>query len=189
MTGKGNGQCSDERMQAILAAAGADSQRGVDAIDRALAEFPGDARLYFLKGSLQIGLKRFIEAHEALSQAIAIAPAFDLARFQLGFFELTSGEPANALATWEPLRALPQGHWMLSFVTGLEHLIADRFEPCIAALREGIATNLENLPLNHDMELIIGQCEKLIAARPEAEVEGDAAEVSATSLLLGTRRH
>jgi tetratricopeptide (TPR) repeat protein len=172
----------DALMQRILADAEADSTWGVEAIDRALIDHPLDPRLQFLKGSLLIGLKRFVEAHDALSRAIEIAPDFALARFQLGFFELTSGEAEGALETWRPLHGLPTGHWLLSFVQGLEHLIADRFEACIAALRQGIAENTENLPLNHDMELIIEKCWELLAPQPDAELAGG--EVSATSLLL-----
>lgn len=182
--------CDDARMQEILGQADADSMKGVRAIDKILPDYPNDPRLHFLRGSLLIGLKRFVEAHDALTRAVTIAPDFALARFQLGFFELTSGEANAALETWEPLRALPPGHWMLSFVAGLEHLIADRFEACIAMLREGIAANTETLPLNHDMQLIIEKCEELLGDGPKADA-GEA-EVSATSLLLrstgGTRQ-
>jgi tetratricopeptide (TPR) repeat protein len=170
-------------MQRLLAQAEGDSLQGISAIDLALVDYPLDPRLHFFKGSLLIGLKRFIEAHDALSKSIEIAPDFALARFQLGFFELTSGEADAATETWQPLRALPAGHWMLHFVTGLEHLIADRFQACIAALQAGIAINTENLPLNRDMELIIEKCRELLAAKVD-EPTADEAEVSATSLLL-----
>jgi hypothetical protein len=106
--------CDESRMREILTQADADSMKGVLAIDKALAEHPQDPRLHFLKGSLFIGLKRLVEAHDSLARAVAIAPEFALARFQLGFFELTSGEADAALETWGPLRNLPDGHWMLS---------------------------------------------------------------------------
>jgi tetratricopeptide (TPR) repeat protein len=174
--------CDESRMREILTQADADSMKGVLAIDKALAEHPQDPRLHFLKGSLFIGLKRLVEAHDSLARAVAIAPEFALARFQLGFFELTSGEADAALETWGPLRNLPDGHWMLSFVNGLAHLIADRFEACIAALKEGIANNTENFPLNHDMQLIIVKCEELLGN--EQKAQPDDTDVSTTSLLL-----
>ena len=177
--------CSDETMQQLLAAAGGDSQRGVEAIGGVLEEFPGDPRLHFLRGSLLIGLQRFIEAHAALSRAVELAPDYHIARFQLGLFELTSGEADAAMATWGPLKALPGGHPLATFARGLEALIADRFEQCIEALRAGIAANDENLPLNRDMELVIAQCEALIAARAPSREEVDRTDaVSATSFLL-----
>lgn len=182
--------CGDERMHALLAEADADSTRGVAAIEAVLTEFPDDPRLHFLKGSLLVGLSQFIEAHAAMSRALALAPDFAIARFQLGFFELTSGEAEAALATWAPLDdSLPPDHYLRRFVAGLRHLIADRFAPCIADLRAGIAANAENLPLNQDMELIVAKCEELLDQDPGPGNGGDESDdVSATSFLLGTGR-
>jgi tetratricopeptide (TPR) repeat protein len=174
--------CDDSLMQEIVRQSDADNIKGVADIDKALGAYPDDPRLHFLKGSLLIGLKRHVEAHDALVRAVAIAPEFALARFQLGFFELTSGEANTALETWGPLRNLPEGHWIRGFVTGLEHLIADRFEACIASLKNGMAANDENPPLNKDMQLIITKCEELLADKPPTQL--DDGEVSAASLLL-----
>lgn len=182
--------CSDEALQNIVAAADDDAQRALANIAEALADFPGDPRLYFLKGSLLIGLGHFIEAHQALARAVAIAPDYAIARFQLGFFELTSGEAEASLVSWAPLKDLPDGHWLRSFVSGLEHLIADRFAACIDALRAGVAANDENAPLNRDMELIITECSALLASRkaPAKDEEVSPTEVSSASFLLGLHR-
>lgn len=69
-------------------------------VENLLHEFPDDARLHFLYGSTLIGDGRLIEGHRALTRAVEIAPDFAIARFQLGFFQLTSGEPASALQTF-----------------------------------------------------------------------------------------
>jgi tetratricopeptide (TPR) repeat protein len=180
--------CDNQTIQAILATAARSSEEGLTAIDGALAEHPGDARLHFLKGSLLIGAKRLVLAHKALSRAVELAPDFHIARFQLGFFELTSGEAQAARETWAPLHVLPDGHWMRLFIDGLKSLAADRFEACIDLLRQGIAANTENLPLNNDMRLIIERCEQhLGGAWQGSQTESDEA-LSATSLLLGQRR-
>lgn len=184
--------CGDADMRQLVTLANTDPGAAVAAIDALLGHFPEDARLHFLKGSMLVGLKRFIGAHTALSNAVRLDPDFQIARFQLGFFELTSGEADNAIATWAPLKVLPERHWIRHFVDGLEHLAADRFEACIEDLRAGIAANSENLPLNGDMQLIIGKCEELLdkAGVARGEVGG---AVSATSFLLGNtggrRRH
>lgn len=183
-----NGQCSDAQIGEILQISAADTMAGVAAIDAALADFPEDARLHFLKGSMLIGEKRFIAAHAALTRAVAIAPEFYLARFQLGFFELTSGEAETAKATWQPLHALPDGNYLKAFVEGLEHLIGDRFDQCIASLRAGIAINQENEPLNNDMRLIIDRCDEILAGGGSSIAAGEDDAVSATSLLLGAKR-
>ncbi|WP_235524094.1 tetratricopeptide repeat protein [Sphingomonas sp. Leaf33] len=150
--------------------------------ERLIAAYPDDARLHFLRGSFLAGSGRPIEAHASLSLAVQLAPDFHLARFQLGFFELTSAEPARALATWEPLGALPEDHYLSHFVAGLTHLIHDRFPETIRELEVGISANGENPPLNRDMALIIEQCGGL--APPPAAAE-PVEEASATSFLLG----
>lgn len=181
-------QASDATIRDILRPSGEDAALSLAAIDEALRDHPDDARLHFLKGSLLIGLKRFIAAHQALTRAVELDPGYHLARFQLGFFELTSGEAETALATLAALKALPEDHWLRCFADGLEHLAADRFGPCIARLRAGIATNHENPALNADMELIVAACERLVAGEPEPEPAPAREEVSATSLLLGSTR-
>jgi len=172
--------CSDEEMTELLAAMQSDAPDELALAERLIDAYPEDARLHFLRGSLLAGNGRPIEAHAALSRAVALAPEFALARFQLGFFELTSGEAARALATWEPLDSLAGDHYLAHFVTGLRHLIADRFVEAIAALQAGIAVNDENPPLNRDMQLIIDECAGLTSAAPAAPAD----EASATSFLL-----
>jgi tetratricopeptide (TPR) repeat protein len=171
--------CSDEEMEQLLSAMSANAPDELALAERLVEAYPEDPRLQFLRGSMLAGRGRPIEAHAALSRAVQLAPDFALARFQLGFFELTSGEAVRALATWEPLIELPADHYLALFVTGLRHLVHDRFGETITALEAGIAANDENLPLNRDMQLIIDQCSELAPNGYPAE-----AETSATSFLL-----
>jgi len=172
--------CSDEEMEQLLSAMGTGAPDELALAERLIDAHPEDARLHFLRGSMLAGRNRPIEAHAALSRAVELAPDFALARFQLGFFELTSGEAARALATWEPLQdQLPADHYLAFFIDGLRHLVQDHFARTITALEAGIAANEENLPLNRDMQLIIDQCRDLLPAG-----QGDEAETSATSFLL-----
>jgi tetratricopeptide (TPR) repeat protein len=167
----------EQAMREVLAAVAEDSAAGLVRVERVLVEHPDDARLHFLRASLLVG-HRPIEAHAAFSRAVALAPDFALARFQLGFFELTSGEGARAIATWQPLLALPDDHYLRQFVVGLTHLIHDRFADAVTALQAGIALNTETLPLNGDMQLLIAECEA------QAGGQGAPVEASATSFLL-----
>lgn len=172
--------CDDDTLQNLVQAMQqADGQpaQATDLIDQLLENFPDDPRLHFLRGSNLVGQGRLIEAHRALSQAVTLAPDFAIARFQLGFFQLTSGEPENALDTWGRLDRLPDGHYLRAFVDGLRCLIRDDFSGAITHLRAGIPVNQENPPLNHDMQLIIDQCTPLLSG------EADSA-ASETSLIL-----
>jgi hypothetical protein len=179
--------CADERLQEIVTLAEADAATAIERINAMLVDHPQDPRLHFLKGSLLIEGGQLFDAHAALFRAVEIAPDFTIARFQLGLFELTSGEADRAVQTWAPLKALSDTHFLRAFVTGLEHLIADRFAACIEALQTGIAANSENLPLNRDMELIIAQCEHVVSCAPAA-APTPTDEVSAPKLLLGSKR-
>jgi len=195
--------CSDAEMAALIEAAEQASSGGDTApVDALIARFPEDPRLHFMRGSLLAGGGRPLEAHGSLARAVELAPDFHLARYQLGFFELTSGEVDEALSTWGPLLRLPEGAYLRRFVEGLTHLIRDEFGEAIACLRSGIALNRENEPLNNNIRLLIGQCEALRAggeaqggsekdgreesgrASSRHEEEGGS-DLSATSILLG----
>lgn len=172
--------CPNAEIETLMAALASGAPDAFAQLEALVAAYPEDARLHFLRGSLLIGAGRAIEAHAALSEAVRLAPDYALARFQLGFFELTSGEAPRALKTWGPLDAqLPADHYLMHFTTGLRHLIEDRFGETIAALERGIAVNEENLPLNGDMELIIAECRK------QSDPTETGEEASATSMLLG----
>ena len=173
------GNCSDAEMEKLMLALAEGADDAFAQLEALVSQHPTDARLHFLRGSLLIGAGRAIEAHAALREAVVLAPAYALARFQLGSFELTSGEPARARRTWEPLDAqLPPGHYLVLFANGLRDLIEDRFETAITHLEAGVAANAENLPLNGDMQLIIAECRKQLGTAETAD------EASATSLLL-----
>lgn len=172
--------CDEDLLSALVERARISEAEGLHEADRLIVDYPEDSRLHFLRGSLLAAAGRAIEAHAALSRAVALAPDFALARFQLGLFELTSGEADRALATWQPLDTLPDRHYLRLFLVGLRHLIRDEFKDAIVWLGEGIAANTENLPLNRDMQLLIDRCREADQA-PRAE---PTTEISATSVLL-----
>ena len=86
-----DGLCSEAELQELMAAMQSDAGDELEQADRLISDYPDDPRLHFLRGSILASIGRPIEALPALRQAVELAPDFAIARFQLGFFQLTSG--------------------------------------------------------------------------------------------------
>lgn len=179
MAGTVNQFCPDDRMSGLLAVLGRDETIGINELDSLLEQFPDDPRLVFLKGSLLAGSQDYAAARTYMRRAVDLAPEFHVARFQLGFLLLTSGEPFAAQEAWGPLHALPKASYLRIFVDGLCHLIRDEFDDTVRVLKEGIAANQENPAMNRDMQLIIDE----VLSR-QASSDGGGGPVSSVDLLL-----
>ena len=164
-----------EALTRVLSAGG-----GVADVDAVVGRYPGDPRLHFLRGSVLAGERRYGEGRAAIRHPVELAPGFTIARFQLGFLEFTSGEPDLAAQTWAPLAELPAGDALRLFSEGLMRLPADDVEGAVIRLREGMAANAENPPLNRDMQMLIDELTRPPADPAKAEPE----PVSETQMLL-----
>ena len=172
--------CSDADIADLIALAGKDSVAGQAALAQRLAGFPADPRLHFLSGSLRAGAGDYDGARIAMRRAIEIAPDYPLARFQLGMLLMTSGEFPAALEVLHPLIKPAPANYLEWFAAGAAHFMRDEFEAAIPALRQGLALNLENAALNHDMALLLSRLET-----PENRTDDpEGAEPSAAQLLL-----
>jgi tetratricopeptide (TPR) repeat protein len=171
--------CPQDKLSSFMSMMGADETRAMRELDALIRAYPRDARLHFLKGSLLAGRQDYGQARAAMRQAVDLAPDYPVARFQLGFLLLTSGEPYPAQEAWGPLHALPSDHYLRLFVEGLTRLIHDDFAETIRLLQEGIKRNRENLPMNRDMQLIIDEVKGKMSAKAKGE-----APVSSVDLLL-----
>lgn len=167
MSGASSQLCPDDQVSGVLEMLGRDEALGMNHLDGLLDEFPDDPRLVFLKGSLLAGQQEYAAARTHMRRAVDLAPEFHVARFQLGFLLLTSGEAFAAQEAWGPLHGLPRSHYLRMFVDGLCHLIRDEFGDTIRVLEEGIAANGENAAMNRDMQLIIGEVRTKLAS-PDA---------------------
>jgi tetratricopeptide (TPR) repeat protein len=175
MTSEATDLYPQDALEALLQ--GLSGGDGVGAVDDALALHPADPRLHFLRGSVLAGERRYPEAREAIARAVELAPDYAIARFQLGFLEFTSGEPGVAAQTWAPLQALPTGHALRLFASGLMRLPEDDVDGAVDLLRRGIEANDETPPLNRDMQMLIDEL-----ARSQAP--DDPEPTSETDLLL-----
>ncbi len=99
--------CPDERLAALLEAIGAGEPDSRRELEQLADEFPDDSRLFFLEGSLAAAAQDYDAAEIAMRHAIALAPDYGVARFQLGLLLLTKGEGHAAQEIWGPLNGLP----------------------------------------------------------------------------------
>lgn len=178
--------CPDAELEKVAAEARRDDEAGLRALAALIQVYPLDPRLHFLQGSLLAGLQRYDEARRAMGRSVEIAPDFALARYQLGFLDLTSGRPLDAIAVWQPLGALPEDAPLRLFAEGLSHMAADRFADAARLLQEGMRANVEHPLINGDIQLILDEIRPL--AQPgtaDAEdAESNSTAASAVDLLL-----
>ena len=172
--------CPQDRLDEVVATVQRDEIEGVSALDALISDYGQDPRLHFLKGSLLAGLKRYSEAQTSMQAAVAIAPDYGVARFQLGLLQLSSGDADSAFATWRPILDMPAAEPLVCFVRGLEHMAANRFPEAIEKLREGIAGNQTVLPINRDMQMLI---DEMLAQEP-TDIQAEVEPSSATHFLL-----
>ena len=171
--------CPDTPLAEAIALAQNDDRAGRERVAALLGEYPSDPRLHFLYGSLLAAEGRYEEARMAMGRSVALAPDYEIARFQLGLLELSSGDAAAADLTLEPLAAGHSEAALPLFARGLRHLARDELAAAADLLRKGIANNQDHPLVSRDMELIIARIEEDGAAREES---GE--PVSAAHLLL-----
>lgn len=175
--------CPDEPLAHAMQILQQSDDEGLNRITILLAQYPNDPRLFFLKGSVLAGQQRYEEGRDAMRMAIEIAPGYELARFQLGFLELTSGLSADAVKTWGPFADLTEDAPFRLLSAGLGSLARDEFAECDRLLRLGIEANNEHPMINGDMQLILDEvADKL--PMPDNNVSVPAQPASAVHQLL-----
>jgi Flp pilus assembly protein TadD len=121
---------------------------------------PADARPLVLLAAELIECGDTDRAEAAFSAALQRAPEFWMARFQLGLLQFTSGRPSMAFVTWAPLDSLAQGDSLRIFKRSFEVLAQGDLTEAQVLLRQGIAANTENQPLNRDMQMLLERIAK-----------------------------
>lgn len=135
-----------------------------------------------------------------MARAVDMAPDFSLARFQLGFLDLTSGRTLDAMAVWAPLSGLPDDDALRVLSEGLANMVIDNFSEARRLLERGMELNIANPVINADMQLILDEIANL-PDKPATQGSPDAGDgsvmdetteeptpVSAVDLLLRQSR-
>jgi tetratricopeptide (TPR) repeat protein len=138
-------------------------------LKQALARQPQDSELHYLLGLAhgQIGMVE--RAAEEVAAALALAPDFTVARFQLGLLHFARRDFAAARQVWAPLHdALPEGDALRLLAEGMNRIGEDRLESAVELLRRGIAAcGSDNLKA--DMQRLVDEALRVLAERRESE--------------------
>jgi tetratricopeptide (TPR) repeat protein len=176
--------CPDDTIASIVRQLQTDDAGGLTTIASMQISYPLDPRLHFLRGSVLAGLQRYEEGRSAMARAIEIAPDYTLARFQLGFLDLTSGRTVDAIGVWQPLFNLAEDEPIRIFAEGLTNLAGDNFADARRLLQKGIELNIENPLISADMQLILDEIKDDPLEKPLELAHDQTAPSSAAHLLL-----
>lgn len=147
---------ADALLRAGLAASQAnDAQKALALFAQASRACPASGVPHFLAGSEYAALGQIDKAEAELANAVLLAPAFHVARYQLGLLQFSCGRAAAALVTWGPLFELADGHALRHFVQGFAALAQDEFAQARSHFEAGLVRNTENAALSHDIERVL----------------------------------
>lgn len=141
----------------------------------------------FLVASENAAAGNMEAAEAAFAQAVLLAPAFALARYQLGLLQFSSGRAAVALLTWQPLLELAEADPLPHFVRGFAALAQDDFAQALAHYRAGLARDNPNPAVAADVLKVVEQVEALLAS-PAAKPESGEQPATSHVLLAGYSR-
>lgn len=138
----------------------------------------GAIRHLFRPGTFDTtGESDLLSKEAALANAVLLAPAFHIARYQLGLLQFSSGRAAVALVTWEPLFHLDHAQALGHFVKGFAALAQDEFTQARSHFQAGLVRNTENAALSQDIEKVLRGIDDALAppaASTSAEAPGKA---------------
>lgn len=149
-------QDADALLRAGLTASQAnDAPRALELFAQASAACPASGVPHFLAGSEYAALGQIDKAEAELANAVLLAPAMHIARYQLGLLQFSSGRAAAALVTWEPLFQLDDAQALGHFVCGFAALAQDDFDGARSHFEDGLARNTDNPALSADIRQVL----------------------------------
>jgi tetratricopeptide (TPR) repeat protein len=136
-------------------------------LTRSAQTYPDDHRILLLLAGVQAQAQKFDCAEATYIDILRTSPHYAIARFQLGLLQFTSSRPAAAFATWKPLDQLDENDPLWLFKRAFEYLAQDQFAAAVHYLRQGIACNSSNPPLNEDMRLLLARISETSGIKDE----------------------
>jgi len=144
---------------------------------------------HFLMGSEFAALGRMEEAEAGFSSAVLLAPRLEVARYQLGLLQFSSGRVPAALLTWQPLAEGAPDTAFCQWINGFSALARDEFDVARNYFQAGLQLNTDIPPMSADIQRVIAEIDKLLAsatAMPigDSDLPSEATEAGAEHVLL-----
>jgi len=171
--------------QALAASAANDTAKAIELFSQACELAPSDPVPHFLLGAELAQAGRHSDAELAYAGAVALAPGFAIARYELGTLQFLMSRITVALVTWQPLLELPNGDPLKLFVQGFGCLTQSQPEQAIDYFRKGIEANTTNAALNANIRRLI---ERIESTPVPTSAPGGDGNAEASHVLLGAYR-
>jgi len=171
--------------QAIAASRAHDSDTALKLFSQAIAADPTWGVPQFLLGSEYASLGDTARAELAFTHAVLLAPDLTVARYQLGLLLFSSGRPALALVTWQPLVSLPETEPLHHFVQGFAELAHDELHGALVHFRRGLAVGSTNAAIVSDIQRVVDGVDALLRQfGPGEPGQGAGADEAGEHVLL-----
>lgn len=167
-------------LEGLAASRAGDASGALALFSSAAADAPAEPLPHFLGASEQAAAGNLALAEAGFARALLLAPAWALARYQLGLVQFAGGHPERALLTWAPLVAGNEPAYLSDFVHGFAALAADDMYAARRYFEAGLSRNLELEAINDDVRRVLGAIEGL---PPLAESSPHASDAPAHVLV------
>jgi tetratricopeptide (TPR) repeat protein len=148
-----------------------DPDTAITCLKEAVSRKDATGTAHFLLGAQYAQAELYDQAAAEFERAIVLQPNLHIARFQLGLLLLSGGNLQGGQAVLTPLAQTAGAGALSQFALGLLHLVRNEFAEAQQYLLRGIELNLDNLPLNADMQKILGRIKESRRARqPQAPI-------------------
>ena len=141
---------------------GRDDEAG-DRLRALLLATPDDPRLHFLAGAVRAQQQDYARAERHWRDALALAPGWRDARFQLGLLYATLDRPTQAQELMTPLAAEGEVDAVACYARGLHAIRSGAWADARGWLEQGVILDGANAPRQADMQQIRARVEVALA--------------------------
>jgi tetratricopeptide (TPR) repeat protein len=151
--------------QGLAASQAGQSDQAIQCWQEASAQVPHAGMPHFLIGSEYAALGNMGAAENAFANAVLLAPALSVARYQLGLLLMSTERLATALVIWQPLlttdEADPITPALAQFVHGHASLAQNNLTQAVLHFNAGIELNTTHAPISDDVRKLIQRIESI----------------------------